>query len=238
MADIKISALTQVPAASGLDELAVNESGVSKKVNITQLATFLNTSPDFTGVPTAPTASAGTNTTQIATTAFAQSGGPVSVKFLNADETPNAQTAMVRVSGMDVSGVASGTYVFEYYIVAQAAGTTQSFKFAVNHTGTTTVFIYNLYFPSAGVTAATGAIDQDNNPTTGSVWAFHATRTKNATLGPQTGVDTLNANIMLRVTGMMIVTVSGTLELYEGCELGGINTTIKAGTCLILTKTG
>lgn len=37
-------------------------------------------SPALTGTPTAPTATAGTNTTQIATTAFVQSAIPASVK--------------------------------------------------------------------------------------------------------------------------------------------------------------
>ena len=44
-------------------------------------------SPALTGTPTAPTATAGTNTTQIATTAFVQasSGGPAAALYLRAN---------------------------------------------------------------------------------------------------------------------------------------------------------
>jgi len=146
-------------------------------------------------------------------------------------------TTAVRVSGMDVT-VPSGTYVFEYYIRAHFADLGNSPKFAVNHTGTTTSFMYDFFFPSAGVSASTGSIDQELNATTGQVWAFQATRTKNTLLGPETDVDTQNADIMFRITGLMVVTVTGTLELYQGSEVAGNLITIKAGTCLVLYKTG
>lgn len=45
MADTKISALSAVVAASGIDEIHTNESGVSKKVTIAQIATFIGSSP-------------------------------------------------------------------------------------------------------------------------------------------------------------------------------------------------
>lgn len=52
-------------------------------------------SPTFTGTPAAPTASAGTNTTQVATTAFVQALGgrilqTVSTKFTNTTQTTSA----------------------------------------------------------------------------------------------------------------------------------------------------
>jgi len=156
---------------------------------------------------------------------------------LASDATANGLTTAVRVSGMDVV-VGSGTYVFEYYIRAQLADTGNSPKFAVNHTGTTTSFMYDFFFPDAGTAASTGAIDQEVNNTSGQIWAFQATRTKNTLLGPEVSVDTANADIMFRITGLMVVTVSGTLELYQGSEVAGNLITIKAGTCLVLYKTG
>lgn len=233
---LKISELTAVSGVIGAQEFPVNDAGTSKKATITQLATFLNQSPELVGTPNAPTAANDTSTTQLATTAFVQSGGPVKVKSLSADQA-NAQSTMVRVSGMDVT-VPSGTYTFEYYIRAQTSDATNSMKFAVNHTGTTTSFVYTLFFPSAGVAAATGAVDQENNPTTGAIWACQPTRVRNTTCGPQTGIDTINADVMYRISGLMVVTVSGTLELYHGSETAGLNSTVKASTALVLTKVG
>jgi hypothetical protein len=236
MASTKVSALTAVSGVIGTQEFPVNDSGTSKRSSVTQLQTFLNQSPNLVGTPTAPTAAINTNTTQLATCAFVQTGGPVKVLALASDQA-NAQTTMVRVSGMDVT-VPSGTYIFEYYIRAQTSNTANSMKFAVNHTGTTTSFIYNLFFPSAGVIAATGAVDQESNPTTGSIWAVHATRVINTTLGPQTDIDTINADTLYKIEGFVIVTVSGTLQLFHGSETAGVTSTIKAGTALRLTKVG
>lgn len=166
-------------------------------------------------------------------------GSVTTVAALASDFAENDTTSMVKITGLDLT-VGAGTYVFEYYIRGRASDVLNSLKFAVNHTGTTTVFFYSLMWPSAGVVAATGAVDQDAPAiTTGSIWAHQSTRTKNTTLGPQTGVDTANADILFRVTGLMIVTVSGTLELYHGSELAQANgTSVMAGTSLILTKTG
>ncbi len=66
--------LDDLPVLSSLsssDIFHVRHSGTDNK--LTKLALF--TSPDLTGIPTAPTADDGTNTTQIATTAFVLANG-------------------------------------------------------------------------------------------------------------------------------------------------------------------
>ena len=61
-----------------------NTSDINKPISTaTQTALNLKAnidSPAFTGVPSAPTASAGTNTTQLATTAFVQASTPLNLK--------------------------------------------------------------------------------------------------------------------------------------------------------------
>ena len=61
--------------ATDQDKLYVKEGGslVSTQVDVSTKANIA--SPTFTGTPSAPTASAGTNTTQVATTAFVQAEG-------------------------------------------------------------------------------------------------------------------------------------------------------------------
>lgn len=163
--------------------------------------------------------------------------GPSNIRIssLSSDSSTSSTTAA------SIAGIAQtlepGTYIFEYYIRAQSATATVSLKYGINFTGTQTSIFYNLFFPSAGVTAATGAVDQDQPAvTTGAVWAFHATRTNNTVLGPQTDVDTTNADIMYRLTGMIVVTVAGVLQLLHGSETA-TSTTTKAGTSLVLIKT-
>lgn len=207
MADSAISQLTLAGSGLAADEFAIDEAGASKKITLSQIAQFNNTSGIFLSLAN--------------------------------DEAASTSTAMVRVSGMDVV-VDAGTYIFEYYIRAQFANTNQDPKFAVNHTGTTTAFPYFFQYGSAGTLASTGSISQVQNATTGRVWSNQSTRTKNTTLGPESNVDTINADILFRVFGMAIVTVTGTLELYFGCRVNSVGRaiTIKAGTCLILKKVG
>jgi len=235
MADVKISALPAVPAASGTDELMINQGFSSKKCTLNQIATFRGASPAFTGTPTSPTAANNTNTTQIATTAFVQSGGPVQVLSLPTNANTHSTTAMVSISGLQAT-LDAGMYVFEYYILAQFAATTQSIKFSLSRVGTTPFFCYNFFFPSQGVLAATGLIDQEVNATTGQVWAFQAARTINVTLGPETDVDSTGADILFRISGFLNITAGGTLSINHGCEVNGSNITIMAGSSLILTK--
>jgi len=204
MANTKLSALSEAIAASGIDELYINESGVSKKITGFQLANFINSS----GI----------------------------IKSLSSDAPGNSSSSMVKVSGIDVSGIGPGTYIFQYYISAQSAHISNSMKFSVNHTGTTTLFMYNLFFTHPAVINNNVELDQEYNATTGAIWAVQSTRIKNTTLGPQTAVDTANASLLYYIHGIIIVTETGVLELYQGSEDNGINTIVEQGTTLILTK--
>lgn len=62
------ASLTTAGSAAGADKLIATDGLVR---TITQIGSFLFASPALTGTPTAPTAAPGTNTTQIASTAFA-----------------------------------------------------------------------------------------------------------------------------------------------------------------------
>lgn len=65
-------------------------------------------SPALTGVPTAPTASSGTNTTQIATTEFVQSAvGSITVPVTSV----NSKTGNVVLTSTDVGALSDNTYI-------------------------------------------------------------------------------------------------------------------------------
>jgi hypothetical protein len=101
-------------------------------------------SPSFSGTPTAPTASYGTNTTQLATTAFVKAAlaamYPVGSIYSNISDSTNPATLFgfgtwVAITGRVVVGLDAGDTVFD------TAGETGGSKDAivVSHTHTATV---------------------------------------------------------------------------------------------------
>lgn len=76
MADTKISGETLASTLDGTESIPCVQGGNNRRMTPDQLDTYISTglaplaSPTFTGTPAAPTATAGTNTTQVATTAF------------------------------------------------------------------------------------------------------------------------------------------------------------------------
>lgn len=163
--------------------------------------------------------------------------GGQSLFQLAADYTNSTTTGTeVGFSAMTIS--AAGTYHIDCRLLVQSAATTTSPKFGVNYTGTATQFSAHARFPSSGVTAAVGQIEDDVNATTGQVWAYAATVTETTTapnLGPWTGVVTANANNLIHVEALMTVSDVGDIELWAGSEVAASAVTIKAGSFCMLT---
>ena len=98
MANVKISELPVATSLSNGDSFPVVQGGVTKQV--TKAVVF--DGPAMTGAPTAPTAAPGTNTTQIATTAFVaaavsaalQALYPVGSIYINATNSTNPATLL------------------------------------------------------------------------------------------------------------------------------------------------
>ncbi|KVE99255.1 hypothetical protein [Burkholderia vietnamiensis] len=117
------SALKYTPVTGFTCNTAINAS----TLNGTAAASYaLLASPAFTGTPTAPTAAAGTNTTQLATTAFAQNavtggGNAGSFTTLTASGliTPSTTSG---IKGTAVADNASAGSVGEYTLTTGASG--------------------------------------------------------------------------------------------------------------------
>jgi uncharacterized protein (TIGR02145 family) len=91
---------------------ADNTSDINKPISAIQ-QTALDAksplvSPAFTGVPTAPTATSGTNTTQIATTAFVISTNAINANLTGDVTSEGNATTVKSINGVSLSGLASG----------------------------------------------------------------------------------------------------------------------------------
>jgi hypothetical protein len=163
------------------------------------------------------------------------SANPITVA-LNANATANATTTAAKITALDLA-LPVGTYMFDYWIVYQSSALTTGAKFDVNFTGTVTRFVFNMYFGGIVAADATAGHSQAQNLTTAAPMRVLTSRAK-ATAGksPTISVDVINADMLMRIEGMMIVTVAGNIELYHGSETAN-STQVMAGTSLILTKT-
>lgn len=147
-------------------------------------------------------------------------------------------TAATEVTGLGPITLAAGTYVFSYSIIDTTATGTVSPMYAVNFTGTAAVRKMTLRYTSTGTTAITGLAD-DVGATSGQIMEA-VTVTAFATTAPNmghTGGQTVTNNVFKVIEGIMIVTVSGDLELWHGSETATATTTV-AGTSLVVTKIG
>ena len=100
------NAVSSVAGKTGAVTLTSNDVGLGNVTNESKSTMF--TSPSLTGTPTAPTASVGTNTTQIATTAFVTTAvtNKTSVTGNAGTATKLATARTITLSG-DISGSAS-----------------------------------------------------------------------------------------------------------------------------------
>lgn len=167
---------------------------------------------------------------------YFQSVGANRVRKLTSDHTLASATA-TKMTDLDMT-LEAGTYVFRYTGIMQSSSTGVGLSFGLNFTGTAAVRAFHLYYPSTGTTQNTGVADDvgaatgqlmESNPQT----AFSTTTGNLAFTG---GVATANANIPFVIEGVMVVTASGDLQLYHGSE-SATNTTVKAGTSLVVQRT-
>ncbi|HZC32642.1 MAG TPA: hypothetical protein VE640_05070 [Candidatus Bathyarchaeia archaeon] len=158
-------------------------------------------------------------------------------KRLTADHAISSTTA-TKVTDLDATLV-PGTYRFTYYMVIQSATTTVGLVFGVNFSGTKTRFNAMLTWPDTGVTAALGAVDDAANAATGQVVAHAVTGTVSTTTGNlstgTTGVATANTDCFVKIEGVIIVSVTGDLQLYHGSETA-TSTTVMAGSSLEISR--
>lgn len=217
MADTKISALTAASAAAAANELAINEAGTSKKLTVAQIKAFGDTLIASGAAPASGAANA--------------ASAPSRTYLLNTAN--NAVTTVETV--MSLTGVAIGTYLFEYFIVWRSGTTTVGTSFAVDYTGTVTRVRATRWYGSTGTSAATGVSDGVSAVLTGSVVEHMSVVADNGALGPNTGVGSTTEDQFCTITGLIVVSDSANLNLTMTGE-GNAAVTFMADSMLRLTR--
>lgn len=146
-----------------------------------------------------------------------------------------ASTTAAKVTGLDTAVSAAGTYVFEYFLRFQSATGTVGWKLSSSFSGTASVYDYTLMFPTGTTTDSTGVADQV--VTAPGVMATQAGRAEDTTgaMIMTAGVDTTAADILVQLTGLMVCSTTGNIELYHGSETA-TNTSIMVDSLLRVTR--
>ena len=105
----------------------------------------------------------------------------------------------------------------------------------LTHSGTTTRCAATWYTLTTGTTATSGVADQATT-LTAQLMEGKGQRASAVASGPMQGVDSANADQFAVLEGLVIVTVSGTLDLMFNSEVGASAVTIMTGTSLVLTQ--
>ena len=163
----------------------------------------------------------------------AAAGNYITTQYLTGDVT---NSTVNLAAGMTTTNVVAGTYQFKYVVRYQSAATTTGIGLAADHTGTATYWVSSFWFVSTGGTASTGVADQIAATNTGQMVEGKSERVKGTSTSATAGVDTLNADMLAVMEGIMEVSTSGDLQLEFKSEIATSIVTLKAGTCLILTK--
>lgn len=182
-----------------------------------------------------PPSASGASLTRIAGASGA-AGADFTVQNLTADSADVTTTAL-SASIMTTTGLGAGTWKFRYTLICQGDSTTIGIGFGVNHTGTATLLQAIAYSTSTGGTAATGTLDNDTATVGGQMMEGKSENALNVVIGSTfAGWGAVDANHIVLLEGILVVTVSGNLELKIATETGGTAVRVMADSCLELVK--
>jgi len=213
MADTKISGLTSNSPLEVANEFPINDAGATKKGSITDLVTLLRT----LGMP--------------------------QVTQLTSQHSVSATTP-TKVTGLDMA-ITAGTYSFEYKIIERSATITVAPQYNFNFTGTTTKARWWFQYAdlSSTLLAAIGTVAHNVSTTTLGFQMAQAEDTEATTavgnmhpFATTNAVQTTATDLLVKITGLIVVSDSGNLELWHGSETATA-TTVEVGSSLIVVRT-
>lgn len=172
---------------------------------------------------------------------FLQTNGALPRKRRLTATKTSTQIAPTKATDLDLP-LPVGTHVFQYYLIVRSATTTVAPQFNLNFGGTgAPVWWFQYADLSATLLAAIGQMaNAVTTPTLGFQMAT-AVRTEGttgaATMGPVNGVQATGQDILAKITGIVVVSATGNLELWHGSETA-TSTSLEVGSSLLAWQTG
>jgi hypothetical protein len=233
-------------AASGVaaaaDLVHVTQSGVAKAMSIQKVsaAAAMATTDSFAVIQSAA-AKEGT-LAQLIT--LLQTKGMPRVKYLTSQHS-NSTTTPTKVTDLDLT-LEAGHYMFDYYIIERSATITVAPQYNLNFSGTATRARWWFQYAdlSSTLLAAIGTAAHNVSTTTLGFGMSQAEDTFATTaagnmhpFATTNAVQTIATDILVKITGLITVSVSGDLQLWHGSETATA-TTVEVGSSLSVVRTG
>jgi hypothetical protein len=136
---------------------------------------------------------------------------------------------------MSVTGLAIGTYFYEYYLVWRSGAAGTGIAFTVDFTGTVTRTRVVRHGQSGITTASDGIADGTVAAVAGGVVQNWGAIADNSALGPSAGVAATTEDQFEHVRGIMVVSTTGDLNLVATGEANGA-VTFMADSLLLLKR--
>jgi hypothetical protein len=207
VADTKISALTAATSVNSTDEVAINQSGTSKRLTFATIEAFL----EGLGLPN-----------------VARLGSQHSVSSATGTEVTGLQRTLVAGTYM---------FQYNLICRSSATGTGLGFSLNFTGTVTKMVAHMRTVTTgtTAATGVAEGSIATlTGNIMEGS--AANAEATSTANLGPFTGVASTSEDILVVIDGIAVVSDGGDFELWHASE-GAVATTVEVGSSCSFIRT-
>jgi hypothetical protein len=213
MADTKISALTAVVTPATTDELAINQSAVSKRMTLAQLETHLQSR----GMPRVKSCSSQHSVSSTTPTEVTDLSMTVEAGTYVFDYSLILQSATVTV-GPQFNWNFTGTttksnWWFEY---ADLSSTLLAAIGTMAHDTSTSTLGFLM----------AKAEDDEATSATGNMGPIATTNS----------VQTINTNILAKIRGLLVCSTSGDIALWHGSETATA-TSVEVGSSLVVVRT-
>lgn len=174
---------------------------------------------------------------------FLQTLGMPRIKHLGSQHSISSTTP-TEVTELTMA-IEAGTFTFDYRLICQSATITVGPQFNFNFDGTTTKARWWFQYAdlSSTLLAAIGTAAHDTSTSTLGFQMAKAeddmATTAAGNMGPiatTNAVQTANTDIMYQITGLIVVSVAGNLELWHGSETATA-TSVEVGSSLVVVRT-
>ena len=150
----------------------------------------------------------------------------------------NATVTATEITDLSTT-LAAGTYTFKYSLICQSSATGTGIRFGVNYTGTASPFIAQMTYTSAIISGGGALVSAGSVPgidvskyVGASFTVTESTATPN--MGT-TATQAADANFLVIVEGVLVVSDGGDLELWHSSETAA-TTSVMVGSAVVITK--